>query len=445
MKTYYFNRDIILNSSLDKTVEQAVEHILKSNPDKPHNRRKIRICVAVVIFNLVCAARKNCHISIAYSRDNNSYRAKDPANINGVSRKTIEVIDILGKTGYIQDMKNGFNDRTNPKKSRPATMKPGPKILDLIDDPDFEFTKPPSKPFRPIILRDGEKNEVAFEPTPETERMAANLEFINARLATYKIELYADDDTQHRLDSRVCAGNPKLRNVPFEELPFPWDADNTQLYRVFNNSSFDYGGRFFGHWIQDIYARGYNFRQHLHINGEQAVELDFSNLQPHILYQQAGLTPPEGDLYQVDIADYIDRRSIVKVCLNTLINMKNASPKQGRAWSINAAAKECFGDKQDKKGIKSKPIVTEIVDKLLVKHAAIKHLFFQDGSASALQRLESDIAEVVLLDLMGRDIPVVPIHDAFVTQKKHKDELEEAMKNAYRKVVGAEPPRIKRT
>ena len=48
-----------------------------------------------------------------------------------------------------------------------------------------------------------------------------------------------------------------------------------------------------------------------------------------------------------------------------------------------------------------------------------------------MQRTDSDIAMDVLTDLScERDIVVLPIHDSFIVQERHRDDLREAMTKA---------------
>lgn len=446
LRAYSFNRDITINDSLDNIIDLATSDVLAASLTQRQKPGIVRTCVTVAIFNLVCSAKRKSRMPISYSRNVNNYIARDPNNVNHISKKIIEVIDMMEMTGWIRAKKSGFHHPDDPSKSFRSTMKPGEKILEAIDKPGFTFTTPPnaegSKPYQPLILRDAKKESLDFEDTPETLRMKANLEYINAQIATYDVEILADENTQGLLQWRAGKMDSDLKGVPFEELYFNWNADKIRLYRVFNHGSFDAGGRFYGHWIQDVWAKKCPVRRHIHINGMPTVELDFSNLHIHMLYQRAGLELPPGDLYQIDIEDYADHRdTIVKTCLNTMINMSKGSEGQGRARSINAATDECYGYKHDAVG---KPIITDIIDKLLVKHAAIKHLFFT-GDAVSLQRMDSDIVELVLLDLMRRGIQVLSIHDSFVVPKQHAGDLEEAMKKAYRAVAGGEPPRIKRS
>jgi hypothetical protein len=64
----------------------------------------------------------------------------------------------------------------------------------------------------------------------------------------------------------------------------PLDLSRRTLYRVFNNSSFKQGGRFYGAWWQSVPRE---YRGLIRINGKPTVELDYRAIHPRILYALA--------------------------------------------------------------------------------------------------------------------------------------------------------------
>lgn len=52
--------------------------------------------------------------------------------------------------------------------------------------------------------------------------------------------------------------------------------------------------------------------------------------------------------------------------------------------------------------------------------------------ANLLMLIESEIMTEVLLELMNRDIPAVPIHDSLLFPKMHRNEVMQVMKDVYR-------------
>ena len=81
----------------------------------------------------------------------------------------------------------------------------------------------------------------------------------------------------------------------------------------------------------------------------------------------------------------------------------------------------------------------EFIEAILEKHQPIQHHFFTQAS-SWLQRLDSDIAEMVMLKMLNEeDIPVLPLHDAFVVRATFKDVLADVMELSFREIIKGEP------
>lgn len=86
------------------------------------------------------------------------------------------------------------------------------------------------------------------------------------------------------------------------------------VYRVFNNGSFEEGGRFYGGWWQQIPSR---LRQHITLNGTPTVEMDYLALHPRLIYAERNVQY-EGDPYDVGLNGKC--RPLVKVTFQKLIN-----------------------------------------------------------------------------------------------------------------------------
>ena len=63
----------------------------------------------------------------------------------------------------------------------------------------------------------------------------------------------------------------------------------------------------------------------------------------------------------------------------------------------------------------------------IIQHHKGVHDYFYTGFGKRLQRLDSDMAEAVLLKLTGMNYPCLPIHDSFITFATLSDELPEYM------------------
>ncbi|TPL51612.1 hypothetical protein [Mesorhizobium sp. B2-4-6] len=189
-------------------------------------------------------------------------------------------------------------------------------------------------------------------------------------------------------------------------------ASANSLYRVFNDGSFDHGGRFYGGWWQNVPKE---YRRFITINGVPTVEIDFSSMQPAMLYAKIG-QQIEGDAYAID-GFPSELRPLVKTATLKMINAP------GR---IQAPSRPALPE-----GISWKGLQQAILD----KHEPIAE-YFRSGEGIRLQRLDSDIAENVIMRMMNRGIPVLPIHDSFIVATEYGDELSGVMLDAYRERMG---------
>jgi hypothetical protein len=77
----------------------------------------------------------------------------------------------------------------------------------------------------------------------------------------------------------------------------------------------------------------------------------------------------------------------------------------------------------------------DLINSILVKHQPIQHHFFTQAW-SWLQRLDSDIAERVMLKMLDEeDIPVLPLHDSFIVRAIFKDVLSKVMEVSFRDII----------
>ena len=197
--------------------------------------------------------------------------------------------------------------------------------------------------------------------------------------------------------------------------------------RVFNNSSFKNGGRFYGASHLDIPS---HMRGFIHINGEPVVELDYDALHVVMLYHLRGI--------DIDLAqDPYDRivgpedRSIKKIALLTAIN----APTEAKA--IKGIRKTLIDD-----GI-TDDILTDKALKSLIARAKLAHPDIDDDIASGkgieLQNIDSRITDAILTNLMAKNIPALPVHDSFVVPQQYEGLLKQQMVDEYEKILGFQP------
>ena len=313
----------------------------------------------------------------------------------------------LIELGYLIETDKGFHDRKGRKDgkllSRLTRYKATDKLIQLFTAEEqciLPAIIPPARDPNPIRVRvrDKETNRRQTLPTPDTanvRRMRSNLDRINDVLNTYWIDLEVADDLLN--EEFHMLGSQEGRDVQIR-------MNQRSLYRVFNDPELKTGGRFYGGWWQNI-PRG--LRQHLLIDGKRTIELDYSNQHPTILYLKEGLAPlPDsysGILGELEGHSKAAVRSMVKAAFNAMLNAghrlrqapEGIEPaKYGLKWRHISEAIEAF----------HQPIA--------------KH--FYTGIGLRLQRMDSDIAERVMLTFARHEdrIPILPLHDSFILHSR---------------------------
>jgi len=279
-------------------------------------------------------------------------------------------------------------------------------VSKLVTDPDSgEDLRDES-----IVLRDKDKNNIPYADTPDTIRMRNNLATINEKLSATHITLCCTDeefsDIQERLKKKT------------DKQPRKLDFTSTSLYRVFNET-FDWGGRYYGGWWEELPKE---FRKFIEINHKNTVELDYSGHHFRILYAREKLVAP-ADPYDIPSFNRGDLKLVGVIMLNA----------SDRVDAINTA-------RYNRKVKQAK----ELVDALEKHHAPISHHFYT-GVGRELQRLDSDIAEEVMLKMLKRGATVLPVHDSFIVRASYDVELEEIMTEAFEGRYGKASIKPKKT
>jgi len=245
---------------------------------------------------------------------------------------------------------------------------------------------------RLTILRDADGKPMDYKPTREIDRRDRKTDGFNEAI-----------------------GAAEIMSLDGVDLACP-------MARIYNRD-FDRGGRFYpmGTSWQNIKSEA---RKALTIDGEPVVELDFKTLHPAILYAEAGVKMP-ADCYAIDGWP----RDLVKVAMLTLINARTAHAARLSIANNDRMAQRAKPGSQEAIGYAS-----ALIEAIKRAHAPIAHAFHSDAGAR-LMRIDSDMAEAVMHDLiMRKGIVTLPVHDSFLVPVSKRDELEAAMMDAAHKI-----------
>jgi hypothetical protein len=283
-----------------------------------------------------------------------------------------------------------------------------------------------------IILRDAEKKNTPYEDTDQISEMRRRLDSWNSFTdENFHVDIIISDQQLRNMfaPQPIQDAEAERQEVENDEADEEreqeffnqnqrktqfLDLKRTRLHRVFNNGSFQEGGRFYGAWWISVPKK---YRSYITINNIPTTEYDFSTLHPTMLYAEAGVPLP-AQPYAIDGVDPRFRK-LIKKTFNALIN---AQPNQRIQQMAELPEGWNWGQFQEAIIARHQPIANQ----------------FRSGAGRRLQKVDSDVAERVMLSMQDRDSIVLPIHDSFITFVGHRDILEAAMLNAYREITGGE-------
>ena len=280
-------------------------------------------------------------------------------------------------------------------------LKAGPKLLSRIER--FDITR----------------DDMGQAPEEEVLILRAPKRHSNS-IAEY--QEYEDDKATLALRQQMTDINAWLSTADITcNLP-QVDPAHRRLRRIFNNSDFGQGGRLYGGFWQAMSSD--ERQEHILIEGDCCVELDYGQMSLAILYGLTGTKPPEGDLYDLSAEGIpTDYRKGIKTVIQALINSSKVPTKMPKGV---------------RKLIPSRYTIKDILEAVARKHPAI-YPQMTSGIGMQLFRKESDILVDVLETLRSEGIVALPVHDAVVVRDDISDKAKAVMKQVFREHTGITP------
>ncbi|MDA9899504.1 hypothetical protein N9D97_02355 [Planktomarina temperata] len=280
-------------------------------------------------------------------------------------------------------------------------LKAGPKLLSRIER--FDITR----------------DDMGHAPEEEVLILRAPKRHSNSN-AEY--QEYEDDKTTLTLRQQMTDINAWLDTADITCGHPQVDPAHRRLRRIFNNSDFAQGGRLYGGFWQAMSSG--ERQEHILIEGDCCVELDYGQMSLAILYGLTGTKPPEGDLYDLSAEGIpTDYRKGIKTVIQALINSSKVPTKMPKGV---------------RKLIPSRYTIKDILEAVARKHPAIYPQMIS-GIGMQLFRKESDILVDVLETLRSEGIVALPVHDAVIVMDEHHLQATQIMKEVFEGHTGITP------
>lgn len=388
------------------------------NVEKVFNQNKE---IATVIISSLYQAYSSLGSpnTVSIPRKHSMYKLNHQTLIPFARRRVNDVYEQLQKFNWI-----AITDAVTQEKYTRIEAK-GELLEKFVEVGLVWFPQRPLPHYRSVLMRDVERHNsgrikrdpktkqskkfwVDVEQTQDVLRMQENLYQINTFLSNQCITLDLNDVQLHRLLDGV-RGKDEAKELV--------DLRRTQLVRIFSRGSLDKGGRFYRGWWQDIPSM---HRPHIRINDKKTIEVDYSGMHLNMLYALRNIEYPKGkDPYDLGLQDWLgkedSRRKVIKKAFNAIIN------DEERTYKLEKKDEALLGLSND-----------ELHEKLKSTHPKIYQEIKSDIGLR-LQKLDSDIAEDVLLQLTSLSIPCLPVHDSFIVTASNELLLIDLLKKTFRK------------
>ncbi len=363
----------------------------------------------VLLLDLYVAWREDPDLLIGVSLRKGSYKAGSRYNSLYISEAIIDVILYLTEVGLI-----GLYKGTESAK-RSTRIWPTQKLVKLFKGSNLNLlTINPHKDKEVIVLNDTDSKAIEYNDGDYAEipRMRTEMQKYNELLRKSFIDI---GDLGEPIYRAMVWDRLKQSHV---ERIVRIDHMNKFVRRIFYRGNWQYGGRLHGGFWQQI---GEEVRKKILINDFRTVELDFSGLHINIAYALEGLSPIEGDPYEIGLLFNIpasEQRSWIK---SLSLMCFNATSLQG--------AFQAFRDNQPAK-TQAKRLTNRELERLLEafkkKHPQITKYLCSDQGVR-LMSIDGAIAAKVIKHFTDKDEPILCVHDSFICREQFKEELVHVM------------------
>lgn len=388
-------------------------------------------------------------VCIASIRNNNVINVRDFYNTKMIDiRKLVRVWNVLEHNDYIIVANHSY-DRENPNAQNTTTrVMPSAKLQDMFanigttefdvdlnaDNKQLHLTEYDLEASTGLLhSKNNQKNRTYTKYNDNTPHIAEKLKVLKEY---NRLLLQTHVDIANLEEPYVLRKRYNKVTKTYDETKIAINQSKKFVRRVFSRNSWKHNGRFYGGFWQLV---GSDYRQHIRINGETTLELDFKSLHPNLLLIQEGLEPSTdvyglGDTPIVDRYDLDTQRSIVKLAVLMLLNADNID-KAFKALIAKFASPP--GEPIDIRANLTREEFNSYLDAFIMHHPSLEKYMGKDEGIKLMYQ-DSLIVEELIQNFTAREIPILCVHDSIIVQEKYLDLAREEMKKATVKLLGVE-------
>ena len=191
------------------------------------------------------------------------------------------------------------------------------------------------------------------------------------------------------------------------------DDSRVELRRIFNNSSFEEGGRLYGGFWLNLSSED---KKEITIDDDWVVSLDYGQMAVRLAYSLAKAQIAFDDGYL--IPNWEKAREATKKLINVMLNSASL-----HEWSVPKKVQKLYPYREH--------IERHLLADIYSFHKPIAHLFGGQHGMKFMF-LESEILIDVLLELNRKGIVALPVHDCILVKESAQKTAEKVMLRVFK-------------
>tara|TARA_R110002012_G_scaffold314755_1_gene527787 strand:- start:530 stop:2311 length:1782 start_codon:yes stop_codon:yes gene_type:complete len=402
--------------SIDAVIDELLPKI--KLPPKDNNKHLLKVLLLNVFANYHTATDS----WTGFPKTRNYYNKKSRYNSNQVSKKIIEIMELLVSKKYLI-FHGGYNSQNSYQNSYTSRIKASKKLVGIFYKHKMDNKKLGIRPDVELIIvkkKRGKNNfPIEYEDTPSIIVKRQLCKHYNNLLHRSHIDCVDVPDTG------IFIGNSKY--------PIHVSQNNKLVKRILINHEDDDGsfllyGRYHGgFWTQ----MNSEWRGKIKINGLDTVEIDFSGMGINILYDFANVKTDDVDPYNLEgYYDYNkysveELRPLLKQVLMVMTNSRSS------VQALKALVKYVNNSDNKFPGDVNLKVLMNAFKK---RHAPIKDYFFSNVG-NFQYYIDSAVTSKIIDHFTHKQIVVLTVHDSYVIDINNADELYEVMIDSYMEII----------
>lgn len=412
-------------TSNHSAVKNAVDYLCAEiGNDSDTFKRQLKTVVCDLYYNF----KEDASRYLSFYRSPRFYTQIRRYNLSGIShRPMMQIVNGLAKDDFITVKVGHRHHATAYTES--SKMRATDKLRWLLED-KFHVTFKMITEYenKDIIILKGEPIYINGRKDPIIPLIDYNDDIRSIRDMRRNLVRYNKliARTFIDIDTQGYKYKKKRFNDDRDKIDLVVNLGRKASYRIFN-LDFNHGGRFYGTWWQGCPEE---LRQRIMIEGEPTHEIDFSGIHPQLLYAMEGSKLGDKEPYIIPKDnDHQKLRKIYKLILLTSVNCM--SDKQCIPAVRNQLAEEMEENPDD--WPEEPPDLDDLESMLqeLKDHHPIIRKWINNNMGLILQKVDSMIVDRVLYVMTKEGIPVLSVHDSFISRVSDAPRVHQEMRQAF--------------